>query len=87
MKIYKRDGFIADFIPTKIETSISNCAHDLNSPLTEGDIKYITKCAVKKIKEIRRDENFTSSYEVKGVVYRLLIECGFQDIAKEYILR
>lgn len=87
MKIYKRDGFIADFIPSKIGTSVYNCAHELSIPLTEGDIKYITKCTIQKLNEMKRDANFTSSYEVKGIVFKVLSENGFKDIAKEYVLR
>ena len=85
MKIIKRDGFIADFIPSKIATSIYNCAEDLSITLTEGDIKYIIRCTEKKLKELNREATQTSSYEVKGIVVKLLQENGFKEIAAEYI--
>lgn len=85
MEIIKRNGKTEQFVIAKINTSISNCAQELSSPLTEGDMKLLTNIVKKKLFDLHRDTSPTSSYEVKGIVYKVLSENGFKKIAAEYI--
>lgn len=85
MEIVKRNGKTERFTIGKINTSIANCAQELSFPLTEGDIKFLTNIVKKKLLDLHRDISPTSSYEVKGIVYKVLSENGFKTIAKEYI--
>lgn len=85
MKIIKRNGLIEPFVISKIETSISNCSQELAIPLTESDIKFLSNLITEKLLTLNRDTSPTSSYEVKGVVYKTLYDNGFATIADEYI--
>lgn len=85
MHIIKKNGKIEEFLSTKISTSVSNCAAELETQLTEGDLKHIIKKTVDILHSLDRENSPTSSYEVKCVVYRVLRENGFKNIAQEYM--
>lgn len=85
MEIIKRNGVIEQFLITKTEISISNCSQELLLPLTESDIKFLSNLINEKLFSLHRDTSPTSSYEVKGIVYKILCENGFKRIAEEYI--
>lgn len=85
MEIIKRNGVIEPFLISKTEISISNCSQELSLPLTEGDIQLLSNLINKKLLHLHRDMSPTSSYEVKGIVYKTLYENGFTKIAHEYI--
>ena len=85
MEIIKRNGNLEPFSIVKTEISISNCAQELSVPLTEADIKFLSNLVKKKLSDLHRDVSPTSSFEIKGIVYRILCENGFKTIAYEYM--
>ena len=84
MKIVKRTGKIEDFDLSKIKTSILNSSSDVNIPLNNSDIKLLIREIEITLKNIRKSEP-TTAYEVRGIVYHVLIKNGFVRIAKAYM--
>lgn len=85
MEIIKKNGKTEEFMPNKISISVSNCAAELSTHLTESDLKYILKKTTDILTNLNRQNTPTSSYEVKCIVYRALRETGFKKIAQEYM--
>lgn len=85
MEIIKKNGDSEEFLPNKISISISNCAAEVSTHLTESDLKYIIKKTTHILHCLNRQNTPTSSYEVKCIVYRVLRETGFKKIAQEYM--
>jgi len=84
MKIVKRTGKIEDFDLSKIKTSILNSSSDANILLNNSDIKLLIREIEITLKNIRKLEP-TTAYEVRGIVYHVLIKNGFIRIAKAYM--
>ncbi|NLZ33672.1 MAG: hypothetical protein GX889_01955 [Clostridiales bacterium] len=84
MKIIKRTGEIEDFDLSKIKTSILNSSSDVNIPLNNSDINLLIREIEITLKNIRKLEP-TTAYEVRGIVYHVLIKNGFVRIAKAYM--
>lgn len=86
MKLMKKSGKIVDFNPSKIITSIENAADDIGINITSSDIDLLTEDIANSLKLLLRDENYSSSYEVRSLVMDTLIKNGYKNIAKSYIL-
>lgn len=86
MKLMKKSGKIVDFNPSKIITSIENAADDIGINVTSSDIEILTQDIRNNLKLLLRDENYSSSYEVRSLVIDTLIKNGYKNIAKSYIL-
>lgn len=86
MKLMKKSGKIVDFNPSKIITSIENAADDIGINVTARDIELLTQDITNSLKLLLRDENYSSSYEVRSLVMDTLIKNGYKSIAKSYIL-
>lgn len=84
MKIIKKDGRIQEFDKSKISTSISNAASGYS--MTESDLKMVVEDIIKLLNKIRKDETPTSSYEIIGVITDVLVQDGFTQVLKEYIV-
>ncbi len=82
----KKSGKIVDFNPSKIITSIENAADDIGINVTARDIELLTQDITNSLKLLLRDENYSSSYEVRSLVMDTLIKNGYKSIAKSYIL-
>lgn len=82
----KKSGKIVDFNPSKIITSIENAADDIGINITSSDIDLLTEDITNSLKLLLRDENYSSSYEVRSLVMDTLIKNGYKNIAKSYIL-
>lgn len=86
MKIIKKDGRIQEFNKDKIYTSLISSANSLdNVQLNESDIKVLVEDITKAIKELRKDETLTSSYEIIGIVSSVLVRDGFKEVLKAYL--
>ena len=86
MKIIKKDGRIQEFNKDKIYTSLISSANSLdNVGLNESDIKVLVEDITKAIKELRKDETLTSSYEIIGIVSSVLVRDGFKEVLKAYL--
>lgn len=84
MKIRKRNLRVEDFSMEKIQTSIFNAARDINYQITHADTKAISKKVFNTLTELGRDDNYTSSYEVKCIVLETLTNSNFNKIAKAF---
>lgn len=85
MKIIKKDGRLEEFNINKAKTSIENAANDSKLVLNESDLKIIISDIEKTIAAIRKDSPITSSYEVNGVIFNVLIKYGFNSVLKSYV--
>lgn len=86
MKIIKKDGRIQEFNKDKIYTSLISSANSLdNVRLNESDIKVLVEDITKAIKDLRKDETLTSSYEIIGIVSSVLVRDGFKEVLKAYL--
>lgn len=86
MKLIKKSGEIVDFNPSKIITSIENAADDIEIQVTSSEIDLFIKDIVDVLKSLTRDENNTSSYEVRSLVVDILQKYNYNNLAKSYIL-
>lgn len=87
MKIIKRNGSIYDLDVDKIKTSILNSANDINVLLTASDVKLLVNKVLSIINNIHKDDKLriTSAYELRGIVYYVLVNQGFKNVANAYM--
>ncbi|WP_251862394.1 ATP cone domain-containing protein [Clostridium sp. Marseille-Q2269] len=86
MKIIKKYGRVEEFDEKKLRTSIANSARDAEGiNLTESDLNTIVKDIKSTLKNIRKEEENTSSYEIIGIVNEVLVKNGFEAVLKEFI--
>lgn len=85
MKIIKKDGRIEDFSVKKLSTSIENAARDDKIYFNESDLKLLIGYIENLIKNIRKDNSDTSSYEVRGLVIEALKVNGFKEVLDKYL--
>ncbi|MNM41859.1 ribonucleotide-diphosphate reductase subunit alpha [compost metagenome] len=85
MEIIKKDGRIEIFNKKKLSTSIENSARDNETYLNESDLNFLVGYIENMIKNLRKDNSNTSSYEIKGLVSEALIDNGFKDILNKYL--
>jgi ribonucleoside-diphosphate reductase alpha chain len=84
LKIRKRDGRIVDFEPHKIENAIKKAMTE-ESALNEDNANKITEKVVNEINK-RFYEKTPDIEDVQDIVERKLMEQGFPEVAKAYIL-
>lgn len=84
LKVVKRDGRIIDFLLENIKTSVANSARDSQIQVTEKELDLIAKSVEKTIKKVRGEDGITSTYEIRGVVVRVLKDMGYRNIAKDF---
>lgn len=84
LNVVKKDGRIVEFDIEKIKTSVGNSARDSNIQLTKKDLDIIARETKRTIVEVRGEDGHTSSYEIRGVIVRVLKEIGFRKIAEDF---
>lgn len=84
LNVVKKDGRIDKFNIEKIKTSVGNSAADSNIQLTKKDLDIIARETKRTIVEVRGEDGQTSSYEIRGVIVRVLKELGFRQIAEDF---
>lgn len=86
MEIIKKNGKLEHFDEKKLKTSIANSARDTDEVhLTESDLNAIVKDIKNIIKNIRKDNEKTSSYELIGIINDVLIKNKFHKVLKEFV--
>ena len=85
MKVIKKDGRLQDFDLEKIKISILSATNDSKELLNESDVKILVQDINSKMKEVRKDCEDTSSYEISGIVIAVLKRDGFSDIIEKYV--
>lgn len=86
MKLMKKSGKIVEFTPSKIVTSIENAAEDIGVNVSSSDIDLFSKDILSNLKLLSREETYSSTYEIRSLVVDTLINNGYKNIAKSYIL-
>lgn len=86
-KIKKRSGEVVDFDPVKIGTAIGKALMASKTSFTQETLSEITDAVVKKIEGMFEAAGITPHVEnVQDIVEKTLMEKGFYDAAKGYIL-
>lgn len=85
MKVIKRNGKLQELEEGKIATSVANAADDAGTVLNQSDLEIITRESIRILKIVRKDDLITSSYEIIGVVIKVLKENGFNKVCKAYL--
>lgn len=84
VKVVKRDGRVTDFRKDNIRTSVGNSANDSGIQLTQKELDLIASAVEKAIVKVRGLDGITSTYEIRGVIVRVLKEMGYKRIAKDF---
>lgn len=85
MEIIKRNGAFQEFDIKKTENSVYCASVDINQTLNRSDLNLINHEVLKKLNLLKRGEIPTSSFEIKYIVYEILLENNFDKIANEYL--
>ena len=85
MKVIKRDGRLQELDLEKIKISILSATNESKELLNESDVKILVEDINSKIKEVRKDGENTSSYEISGIAISILKRDGFSDIVEKHI--
>lgn len=85
MKVIKKDGRLQELDLEKIKISILSATNDSKELLNESDVKILMEDINSKMKEVRKDGEDTSSYEISGIVIAILKRDGFSDIIEKYV--
>lgn len=85
MQIKKRNHKKDLFTMDKIKTSINNSANDINFPLTDSDVRLVLRRISQVLDTLHPNGEDTSVYEVRGIIYCVLIELGFKKVANSYM--
>ena len=85
MKVIKRDGRLQELDLEKIKISILSATNESKELLNESDVKILVEDINSKIKEVRKEGEDTSSYEISGIVIAILKRDGFSDKIEKYV--
>lgn len=86
MMVIKKDFRLQEFNEEKIMVSIENASKSVrNMPLNSSDVKVLAEDVIKKIKNTRKNNGHTSSYEIIGIIIEVLEKRAFSAIIKEFI--
>ena len=85
MKVIKKDVRLQELDIEKIKISILSATNESKELLNESDVKILVEDIDSKIKEVRKDGENTSSYEISGIAISILKRDGFSDIVEKYI--
>ncbi|SHI51553.1 ATP cone domain-containing protein [Lutispora thermophila] len=85
MLVMKKNGTFQEFDIEKVKKSIDNCRCKVDCYMNQGDIQALASQFHKVFLQVTKDNNHTSSYEIRGIVYHVLMENGFRNVAKSYM--
>ena len=83
--IKKRDGTIVDFTPEKITRAMQKAFAAVMGGITEEKLSELTEVAIKNLERAYPDK-IPSVENAQDMVERAIMEAGFYDVAKAYIL-
>lgn len=84
-KVIKRDGKITDFDIKKISAAISKSFDSVNREHDETQINMLSLIVTSKF-DSKIKEGFLQVEDIQDLVEQTLMEAGFADVAKSYIL-
>ena len=84
-KVIKRDGSIAEFDIAKISGALKKAFLALGKPCTQNDIDFLALRVTADFEGKIRD-NLISVEDVQDSAEQVLIQAGYPDVAKAYIL-
>lgn len=84
--IKKRDGRIAEFVQENITRALKKAFNAVRGGVSSEDLQAITQEIVVRLEAQPSADGVTSIEEVQNQVERVLMEKGFFDVAKDYIL-
>lgn len=82
MIVIKRNGTKQDFDENKIRSSVEITSDEIHQPMSSGDLNYVVKTIVKRLKDSGREE--IPSRDIHMTVVGELICLGFYNVAKAY---
>ncbi len=85
-QIRKRNGTLVDFYPGKITTAMEKAMLAVLGRVDNDNLKELTLKAVKRIEERWAGGGLPDVEGVQDVVERTMMEDGFYDVARAYIL-
>lgn len=87
MNVIKRNGSLYELDIDKLKISIINSANDINIILTHSDVKLLVNKVLSILNNIHKNDKLctTSSYELRGIVYYVLVDQGFKNVADSYM--
>lgn len=85
LKIVKRDKTVVDFHPDKISTAIQKAFIEVKNGFEPEKVAEITKCVVDELESLFVGSNPQVEH-VQDIVERQLMQQGYFDVAKAYIL-
>lgn len=85
MKVIKKNGDIQEFNKEKISISIYNASCDTEYGfLNSSDLKVILDDILNTLYSVRKNDGYTSSYEIYGITVNSLKKNGFHKIMESY---
>lgn len=85
MLVLKKNGSYEEFNIHKIRTSIDNCKCSANCFMNEGDLEALTSQFNKILEKVTKGNSHTSTYEIRGIIYHILMDNGFTKVARSYM--
>lgn len=82
----KRDGSIVNFDHAKITSAMRGAFMEARGTADEVLLRSLTDTTVQKLEELFKTEGITSVEHIQNVVEQVLMEAGFFDVAKAYII-
>lgn len=85
MKVIKKNGDIQEFNKEKISISIYNASCDTESGLlNSSDLKVILDDILNTLFSVRKNDGYTSNYEIYGITVNSLKKNGFHKVMESY---
>lgn len=85
MNIIKKNGKVESFDLSKISTSIENSAEDISFMITDADLNLVVSQIKDIISSLSRNTENTSTYEIRGIIYSVLLENKFTELCRSYM--
>lgn len=85
-QIKKRNGTMAPFSTEKITIAMTKAFNEVNAEVTESRLRDITDSVVLLMEERFTTERVPGVEEVQDLVERAIIEAGYFDVAKTYMI-
>ncbi len=85
-QVRKRDGSIADFDPSKIENVMRKAFLRVRGSVDELKLSAMASHVIKHVEKSFAEDKIPSVEHVQNIVENVLMEEGFFDVAKEYII-
>lgn len=85
MLVLGRNLNIMEYYEERLKKNLSGIAQDINFSIIISDLKYIVGKVEEVLKIIAYDNRVLTSYEIKYITYRMLLQLGYNKLAKAYM--